>query len=78
MEKPEGKQEVARKGIFTKQQHYKAVSQWLERLGLVVVASLVIQKIVVSGATLDDPVVAFGIVLTFVIYAAALDLLRRS
>ena len=33
------------------QYHYKTISQWLERLGLVVAASLVIQKIV-AGASL--------------------------
>jgi len=59
------------------QYHYKTVSQWLERLGLVVAASLVIQKIV-AGSSRGDPVLIFGISLTIVIYTAAFDLLLRS
>ena len=58
------------------ERHYKTVSQWLERLGLVV-ASLVIQKIV-AGASFGDPVVIFGVSLTIIIYVAAFDLLLRS
>ena len=59
------------------QYHYKTVSQWLERLGLVVAASLVIQKIV-AGASFGDPVLIFGVVLTIIIYVVAFDLLLRS
>jgi hypothetical protein len=40
------------------ERHYKTVSQWLERLGLVVAASLVIQKIV-AGASFGDSLVMF-------------------
>jgi hypothetical protein len=59
------------------ERHYKTVSQWLERLGLVVAASLVIQKIV-AGASFGDPVIIFGVSLTIIIYVAAFDLLLRS
>jgi hypothetical protein len=63
--------------LVMEERHYKTVSQWLERLGLVVAASLVIQKIV-AGASLGDPVVIFGVPLTIIIYVAAFDLLLRS
>ena len=64
-------------GWVIKEQHYKTVSEWLERLGLVVVASLVIQKIV-SGASFGDPVVIIGSMYAIVIYAAAILLLLRT
>jgi hypothetical protein len=57
--------------------HYKVVSEWLERLGLIAVASLVVQKIV-SGAGLSDPVVIVGVVVSFVLYAFAYHLLLQS
>jgi hypothetical protein len=57
--------------------HYKVVSEWLERLGLIAVASLVVQK-VVSGAGLSDPVVILGVVVSFALYAFAYHLLLRS
>ena len=73
-----GDAEQEKQGKFVMQErHYKTVSQWFERLGLVVAASLVIQKIV-AGAKLDDPVVIFGVSLTLLIYVAAFDMLRRS
>jgi uncharacterized membrane protein len=57
--------------------HYKVVSQWLERLGLIVVGSLVVQKIV-SGAGLSDPVVILGVVVSFALYTFAYNLLLKS
>ena len=57
--------------------HYKVVSQWLERLGLIVVGSLVVQKIV-SGAGFSDPVVILGVVVSFALYAFAYNLLLKS
>ena len=65
------------RGWVIKEQHYKTVSEWLERLGLVVFASLVIQKIV-SGASFGDPVVIIGSMYAIVIYAAAILLLLRT
>jgi hypothetical protein len=59
------------------ERHYKVVSEWLERLGLIAVASLVVQKIV-SGAGLSDPVVILGVVVSFVLYAFAYHLLLQS
>jgi hypothetical protein len=59
------------------ERHYRTVSQWFERLGLVVVASLVVQKIV-SGASLGDPVVVLGVIASFVVYAFAYLLLLKS
>jgi hypothetical protein len=49
----------------------------LERLGLIAVASLVVQK-VVSGAGLSDPVVIVGVVVSFALYAFAYYLLLQS
>jgi hypothetical protein len=57
--------------------HYKVVSEWLERLGLIAVASLVVQKIV-SGAGLSDPVVILGVVVSFTLYTFAYHLLLKS
>ncbi len=78
MEQPEKKHEVvhARRWVM-QERHYKAMSQWLERVGLVVTASLVIQKIV-AGASIGDPVVIAGAFSAFVIYAAAYSMLLRS
>ena len=58
-------------------QQYKTVSQWFERLGLVVVGSLVIQK-VLGGAALSDPVVILGVVVTFMAYGFGYGLLLKS
>jgi hypothetical protein len=78
MEQAEKKPEMVHASRWLmEERHYKTVSQWLERLGLVVAASLVIQKIV-AGASFGDPVLIFGVVLTVVIYATAFDLLLRS
>ena len=74
----EQKAEQEKQGRWVMQErHYKTVSQWLERLGLIVAASLVIQKIV-AGASFGDPVIIFGVSLTIIIYVAAFDLLLRS
>jgi len=78
MEQPEKNQEIvhARQWVM-QERHYKEMSQWLERVGLVVTASLVIQKIV-SGASISDPVVIAGVFSALVIYAAAYIMLLRS
>ena len=76
MEEKKAEQEKQGRWIM-EERHYKTVSQWLERLGLIVAASLVIQKIV-AGASFGDPVVIFGVSLTIIIYVAAFDLLLRS
>jgi hypothetical protein len=59
------------------ERHYKAVSQWLERAGLLFAASLVVQKIV-AGAKVSDPVVIAGAVSALIIYAAVYIMLLRS
>jgi len=59
------------------ERHYKAVSQWLERVALLVAASLVVQKIV-AGAKISDPIVIAGSVSALVIYAIAYIMLLRS
>src|SRR5882724_3609694 len=50
------------------ERHYRMAAEWFERLGLVVITSLVIQKIV-AGASLGDPVVIIGSMCALVIYA---------
>jgi len=66
-----------RRRLELTQQHYRTVSAWLERLGLLTAASLVVQKMV-AGASLGDPVVIIGVIVSFMIYASALLLLLRS
>ncbi len=53
------------------------MADWLERLGLIAVASLVVQR-VVSGASLSDPVVILGVVLSIMFYAFAYHILLKS
>ena len=50
MEHPEKKHEMvdARRWVI-QERHYRMAAEWFERLGLVVITSLVIQKIVASG-----------------------------
>jgi hypothetical protein len=60
-----------------KERHYKVMADWLERLGLIAVASLVVQR-VVSGASLSDPVVILGVVLSIMFYAFAYHILLKS
>ena len=57
--------------------HYQVVSQWLERLGLIVVGSLVVQKIV-SGAGLSDPVVILGVAVSFALYTFAVRIISSN
>ncbi len=78
MEHPEKKQESvhARRWVI-QERHYRMAAEWFERLGLVVITSLVIQKIV-AGASLGDPVVIIGSMYALVIYATAVVLLLRS
>jgi hypothetical protein len=76
MEEQKAEHEKQRRWVM-QERHYKIVSQWLERLGLIVAASLVVQKIV-AGASFSDPVVICGVSLTIIIYVAAFDLLLRS
>ena len=57
--------------------HYKVVSGWLERLGLIAVASLVVQRIV-SGASLNDHVVILGVIVSIMFYAFAYHMLLKS
>jgi hypothetical protein len=51
-------------------------AEWLEHLGIALIASLVFQKIV-AGASLRDPVVILGSIYAFIIYAAAVILLLQ-
>jgi len=77
MQHPEKKHEVVRVrrwGIA--ERHYRMAAEWFERLGLVVITSLVIQKIV-AGASLGDPVVIIGSMCALIIYATAVILLLR-
>ncbi len=58
-------------------QQCATAAQWIRELGLLTVASLVVQK-VVSGAPLTDPVVMTGAVAGGVLYLLAARLLLRS
>jgi hypothetical protein len=57
--------------------HHDAVSKWLERVGLVIFGSLVIQKIFL-GADITDPVLSLGIGLSITSYFFAFRLLLKS
>jgi len=57
--------------------HYKTLAKWVKELGLVIVASLVVQKIF-AGAPLGDPVVIFGGAVALVAYIWAIYLLHKS
>lgn len=57
--------------------HYETGAQWLRELGLLTVASLVVQK-VVSGASITDPIVITGAVVAGVLYVLATRLLLKS
>ena len=59
-----------------KSEHYKIAAEWLEHLGIALIASLVFQKIV-AGASLRDPVVILGSIYALIIYAAAVILLLQ-
>lgn len=71
----EGRHQVQRWHI--KEQHYKMAAEWLEHLGLAVLASVVFQKIV-SGASLSDPVIVVGSLSTLIVYIGAAILMLLS
>lgn len=58
-------------------EQYATAAQWLRELGLLTVASLVVQK-VVGGASLTDPVVITGVIAGGVLYLLATRLLLKS
>ena len=78
MEQPEQKTEQHEKQRrwVIKSEQYKMAAEWLEHLGLALIASLVFQKIV-TGASLRDPVVILGSIYALIIYAAAVILLLQ-
>ena len=57
--------------------HYETGAQWLRELGLLTVASLVVQK-VITGASLTDPVVVVGALVAGTLYVLATRLLLKS
>jgi hypothetical protein len=60
MEQPEKNQEIVHASRWViAERHYRMAAEWFERLGLVVITSLVIQQIV-AGPSLGDPVVIIG------------------
>lgn len=58
-------------------QQYATAAQWLRELGLLTVASLVVQK-VVGGASFTDPVVIAGAIAGGILYLLATRLLLKS
>jgi hypothetical protein len=74
MEEKKEKDRVKRWVI--KSEHYKMAAEWLEHLGIALIASLVFQKIV-AGTSLHDPVVILGSIYALIIYGAAVILLLQ-
>ena len=73
----EQKVEQEKRGRWViKSEQYKMAADWLEHLGIALIASLVFQKIV-AGASLRDPVVILGSIYALIIYAAAVILLLQ-
>ncbi|MEK7090657.1 MAG: hypothetical protein AAB930_03665 [Patescibacteria group bacterium] len=60
-----------------RQRHYEIYASWLERLGLAVVASMVLQMIL-SGALLNDPIVKTGLLIALALYLLAFVLIKLS
>jgi hypothetical protein len=58
-------------------EHYKTFSTWLERIGLLALASLVVPKIFIE-ASFADNVLIFGTMITIVAYLSASLLLIKS
>ena len=65
MEEKKAEHEKRRRWVI-KEQHYKMAAEWLEHLGIALIASLVFQK-VVAGASLRDPVVIIGSIYALII-----------
>lgn len=57
--------------------HYKTFSTWLERIGLLAIASLVVPKIFIE-APFTDTVLILGMIITIVAYLTASILLIKS
>jgi len=59
------------------QEHYKTISKWFERAGLLFLGSLVVQNLL-AGSPFDSQVVFAGVVSSVVAYLAAFLLLTKS
>lgn len=57
-------------------EHYKELSKWFERVAVLVLASLVVQKILLGG--LGSPTIYLGAVASLILYFVAYQLLIRS
>jgi len=57
-------------------EYYREVAKWLERVALLVLASLVVQKIVLGE--INNPLVYVGLSVSLVMYFCAYKLLIRS
>lgn len=57
--------------------HYETIARWLKEVGLLVLASLVVQKIFL-GAPLSDPVVGIGLAVSLMFYGSAFGFLLKS
>ena len=56
--------------------HYKELAKWFERVAILVLASLVVQKIVLGR--IGDPLIYVGLGASLTFYLAAYKLLIRS
>lgn len=59
------------------EEHYKTFSAWLERIGLLVIASLVVPKIFIE-APFTDNVLILGTIIAIIAYLVASLLLIKS
>lgn len=59
------------------EKHYGIVASWMEKVALLLFASLVVQKIFL-GAGLRDPILMVGIIVSFALYLFAFMLLLKS
>lgn len=57
--------------------HYEELAKWLERLGLLMFGSLVVQKLF-AGSVLNDPAVIAGLSLSLCVYISAFVVLTKS
>ena len=68
--------DLQNQGSRLAKEHYKEIAKWAERVALLVLGSLAVYKIVLGE--ISDPVVYTSLVISFIIYFFAYQLLVRS
>mgnify|MGYP001607264935 CR=1 FL=1 len=56
--------------------HYKELAKWLERVAILMFASLVVERIVFGG--ISDPLIYVGLLVSLAVYFSAYKLLIKS